>query len=99
MQAVDGRCGATQGGSTITVKPANEASAAAGRDGSSEADRKTLQLSRHEWCGRWVLPSTEFSAAMVGAKSLNTQRLQVRTARCDHRVEQSASFSSCAKVM
>ena len=44
----------------------------------SQTTRPHLNLRWRDWCGSWALPAARFSASAVGAKSLNTVKLQVR---------------------
>lgn len=38
---------------------------------------ETPQISRKQWCGTYAVPSADFHAEVVGAKSLNTIKLRV----------------------
>ena len=71
-----------QGGSDISVAHADAGSSAGGEQQSESAQPSTgpgsVQLQSREWCGRYALPAGEFTAESVGAKSLNTIKLQVR---------------------
>lgn len=73
-------CGVScQDGSDVSVEVAVEG--AAGRnDASRTTDHGTtveVTIKSLPWCGRYAVPSQDFTAATVGAKSLNTIRLQV----------------------
>lgn len=74
-----------QANGSITVTAAEAAAGSTPRLFNSQTARPRLNLRRREWCGSWALPGAEFSAAVVGAKSLNTVKLQVR-------VESAATF-------
>ena len=71
-----------QDGSDVTVKVASDG--AAGTSGATKsADNDTsaeVTIRAQPWCGRYTVPSPDFTTATVGAKSLNTVRLQVQVA-------------------
>lgn len=66
-----------QGGDGISVEAAAEGSGSGGSGSHDAQQRAVMKLTSHEWCGRWAVPSSEFDGSLVGAKSLNTQRLKV----------------------
>jgi hypothetical protein len=69
---------ALQGGKGISMEAApDKASSASGEEESGKQPPKLMQLEVHDWCGKWAIPSSEFDSGVVGAKSLNLQRLQV----------------------
>jgi alpha-glucan,water dikinase len=63
---------------SVAVTAAGAAAGNLPEASSGRAARPRLHLRRREWCGSWALPGAEFSAAAVGAKSLNTIALQGR---------------------
>ncbi len=74
----------SQDGSDVSVEVAAE-----GAEGSSDAPKTTdngaaaeVTIRSQPWCGRYAVPSQDFMAATVGAKSLNTVRLQVTLLAC-----------------
>ena len=71
-----------QDGSDVSVDVATDgAAAASGAMTTSDSGAKAeVTIKAQPWCGRYAVPSQDFLAATVGAKSLNTVRLQVH--RC-----------------
>lgn len=68
---------AAEGGKGISMEVApDKASSASGEEESGKQPPKLMQLEVHDWCGKWAIPSSEFDSGVVGAKSLNLQRLQ-----------------------
>ena len=68
-----------QDGSDVSVEVATE-----GAEGSNGAPKPTddgaaaeVTIRSQPWCGRYAVAWQDFAAAAVGAKSLNTVRLQV----------------------
>ena len=73
-----------QDGSDVSVEAAEEG-AAGGSDASKTTDDGTaaaVTIGSQPWCGEYAVPSQDFIAATVGAKSLNTVRLQVMLMAC-----------------
>ena len=65
-----------QGGAHIDVQLSDKAEEQEASGDSKEQSRPSpLQL--HSWCGQFAVPGSSFSGECVGAKSLNTQQLQV----------------------
>ena len=67
-----------QGGSGISVAASTAAEGSSPADGAARSSAACHQLQTRPWCGRYALPSREFSAETVGAKSRNTVSIQVR---------------------
>lgn len=65
-----------QGGEVLDMREANSHDMAFAAPIES---RQPPQVVSRPWCGRFALPSSEFSAETVGAKSLNTVKLRVRS--------------------
>lgn len=69
----------TQDGSEVTFKEAAEPAVGSTSGGASGATPSaSAPLVAKTWCGKFAIPSTEFSPETVGAKSLNSAKLQVR---------------------
>ena len=67
---------ALQGGAHIDVQLSDKVEEQEASGGSKEQLRPS-PLQPHSWCGQFAVPGSSFSGDCVGAKSLNTQQLQV----------------------
>ena len=68
---------ALQGGAHIDVQLSDDVEEQEASGDSKEQPRPP-PLQPHSWCGQFAVPGSSFSGECVGAKSLNTQQLQVR---------------------
>ena len=67
----------SQDGSDVSIEEATGDHASSSTPAEHKDDKATdIVITSQPWCGRFTLPSGEFTAATVGAKSLNTLGLQ-----------------------
>ena len=82
-----------QDGSDVSVEADAGDLASASTSAAEEDGVKTAgpTITAQPWCGRYAVPSAEFTAATVGAKSLNTLRLQASLVPNSHNFTKPAS--------
>ena len=71
-------CGAGQDGTEVAVDAVGEPRAGSAEQRSEAAPSGRVRVAPAQpWCGEYAIASARFAAGVVGAKSLNTQTLQV----------------------
>ena len=71
-------CVAGQDGTEVAVEAVDEPTSGSAEEGAKAAHGRVRVAPAQPWCGEYALTSARFAAGVVGAKSLNTQALQVR---------------------
>ena len=69
---------AGQDGTEVAVEAVDEPTASSAEQGAKAASGRMRLAPAQPWCGEYALASAHFATGVVGAKSLNTQALQVR---------------------